>query len=110
MRGWHFQGNKDGIFKLAKKLKAENVDIAGDKCVRNDTRQVSYTDEAKLAVGMRRSGDFPVRTGFSEIGPTRILDRTGLVLVRDFRRISTKMGDFRPRILQKCCSAAYLYI
>ena len=41
--------NKDGIFKLARKLKAENVDIAGDKCVRNDTGQVSYTDEAKLA-------------------------------------------------------------
>ena len=41
--------NKDGIFKLARKLKAENVDIAGDKCVRNDAGQVSYTDEAKLA-------------------------------------------------------------
>ena len=27
--------NKDGIFKLARKLKAENVDIAGDKCVWN---------------------------------------------------------------------------
>ena len=41
--------NKDDIFKLARKLKAENVVIAGNKCVRNDTGQVSYTDEAKLA-------------------------------------------------------------
>ncbi len=41
--------NKDGIFKLAKKLKAGNADIVGDKCVRNDAGRISYTDDAKLA-------------------------------------------------------------
>ena len=41
--------NKDEIFKIAKKLKSENSDVVGDKCVRDKPSLISYTDKAKLA-------------------------------------------------------------
>ena len=41
--------NKDEIFKIAKKLKSENSDVVGDKCVRDNSGLISYTDKAKLA-------------------------------------------------------------
>ena len=43
------ENNKDEIFKMAKKMKAENSDVVGDKCVRDNSGKISYTDEAKLA-------------------------------------------------------------
>ena len=37
------------IFKIAKKFKSENSDVVGDKCVRDNSGLISYTDTAKLA-------------------------------------------------------------
>ena len=42
------ENNKDEIFKMAKKVKAENSDVVGDKCIRDNSGKISYTDEAKL--------------------------------------------------------------
>ena len=39
---------KNFIFKLAKRMKHENEDIVGDKCVKNDEGCLTYNDSAKL--------------------------------------------------------------
>ena len=39
---------KNFIFKLAKRMKCENQDIAGDNCVKNDEGCLTYNDPAKL--------------------------------------------------------------
>ena len=40
--------NKNRIFKLAKKLKQDNADIVGEKCVRNDEGLLALTVDEKL--------------------------------------------------------------
>ena len=39
---------KKFIFKLANRMKRENQDIVGDKCVKNDEGCLMYNDSAKL--------------------------------------------------------------
>ena len=39
---------KNFIFKLAKRMKCENQDIVGDKCMKNDEGCLTYIDSAKL--------------------------------------------------------------
>ena len=39
---------KNFIFKLAKRMKSENQDIVGDKCVTDDNGNLSYDDASKL--------------------------------------------------------------
>ena len=36
------------IFKLAKRMKREKIDIVDDKCVKNDEGCVTYNDSTKL--------------------------------------------------------------
>ena len=38
----------NNVFKIARKMKSENQDIVGEKCVRNDQGNIVYDDDAKL--------------------------------------------------------------
>ena len=40
--------SKNFIFKLNKRMKCENQDIVGDKCVKNDERCLTYDGSVKL--------------------------------------------------------------
>ena len=40
---------KNQLFKQARKMKGENQDIVGDKCVRDDNSKLAIDDQAKLA-------------------------------------------------------------
>ena len=37
----------DDIFKIAKQLRKDNQDVVGDKCVKNDSGNLSFDNEAK---------------------------------------------------------------
>ena len=37
----------DDIFKIAKQLRKDNQDVVGDKCVKDDTSNLSFDNEAK---------------------------------------------------------------
>ena len=40
--------NDTGIFKLAKQMDKTNLDVVGEKCVRNDACELSLSDEEKM--------------------------------------------------------------
>ena len=40
--------DKNRIFKMAKRLKRDNVDVVGEKCVRNDDGKLTLTVDDKL--------------------------------------------------------------
>ena len=44
----HEKDKLNHVFKLARKLRSENQDITGDKCIRNDQGNIAYEDAAKL--------------------------------------------------------------
>ena len=45
--------DKNFIFKLAKKFKHDNRDVVGEKCVRDDNGNPSYSDDAKKTAWMQ---------------------------------------------------------
>ena len=44
----NINSDKNRIFQLAKKLKRENADIVGEKCVRNDEGLLALTIDEKF--------------------------------------------------------------
>ena len=42
--------DKNWIFKMAKRLKQDNVDVVGEKCVRNDEGKLTLTVDDKVNV------------------------------------------------------------
>ena len=41
--------NRDMIYRIVKQMRAENQDVLGDKCVKDDNGNLSFCDEAKKA-------------------------------------------------------------
>ena len=44
----HDKDQLNHVFRLASKMKFENQDIVGDKCIRDDDGNIAYDDAAKL--------------------------------------------------------------
>ena len=44
----HEKDKLNHVFKMARKMKLENQDIVGDKCIRDDDGNIAYDDDAKL--------------------------------------------------------------